>query len=472
MKVILIFPSVSGAIDIYTNTSIISDLIRRFTPWGKTNHTPPIGLMMLAAVTPPDIEVEIVDERLEPIDFDAPADLVGITVVTQAAPRAYQIAGEFRRRGVKVVLGGVHPSALPREASQHADALVLGEGEGVWPELLADLRAGSLKPLYRGRPQPDLDTLPFPRRTALRHPDMYVTTKVVNATRGCPNTCTFCAAGVGLIKRYRKRGVPHVIRELEQTPGKMAIFVDDNLGWEADYTRALLQALRPLHLRWTGELSINAMEAPGMIDLAAESGCFLMSVGLESLSPRVLSSVCKDGTNQPEKFAPLIRRMQQAGMAVWVNFIIGFDEEERDTIPRVMEFIHQNNVELATIYILTPYPGAPLFKRYERQGRLLHRNWLYYESVGGTCVYTPSQMTPGQLMDEYLELIDELYSLRSVAQRLLRSPSRLTFSSLSALHLNLENRRSVAAQRQYVARYKAYLAELQAEAPQAPEMLT
>ena len=457
MKVLLVFPHLSDNIDIYTNKSLVSNMIRHVTGWGGSNFMPPLSLLMLAAVTPPDVEVKLVDERVDRLDFDEPTDLVGLTVVTRSAPRAYAIADRFRLQGVKVVMGGVHPSAMPGEALLHADAVVLGEGEGVWPELLNDFRNGCLKQFYRGRIQRDLDALPFPRRDIIPDPEKYLTTKAVIATRGCPNTCTFCSAGVGLIKTYRKRGVAKIIAELEQTPGKLTTFVDDNLGWDVDYTKELFRAMIPLHTLWTGELTFNALRDPELIDLAAASGGYLLSVGLESLSPRVIASIRKDKTNQPEHYAPAIRRAQQAGIAVWGNFILGFDEETPDTLPRILEFVHETHMEMVNIYILLPYPGSVLFKKYEQQGRLLHKDWNFYESVGGHCIYIPKLMSARQLMDTYQEALEKVYALRSIFSRLLQSPSRLRFGSLAALHLNLENRNSIRLQKENMYHYIQFL---------------
>ena len=454
MKVSLIFPNISDNVDFLTSSSPVSRFICRIIGWGETSYTPPLSLLMLAAVTPPDIEVKIIDERIERIDYDEPVDLVGITIVTRTAPRAYEIADAYRQRGVKVVVGGIHPSALPKEAIQHADAVVRGEGEGVWPEVLEDFRQGRLKAFYCGRPQMDLDSLPFPRRDLIRHPEMYVTTKALIASRGCPNICTYCAAGVGLSKIYRKRSVSHVIRELEQVPGKIALFMDDNLGCDLDYTKSLMRALVPLRLRWSGPVSVNALEDPEMIDLAARSGCFMLGVGIESISPKVLTSIRKDKTNRPERYATVIRRLQEAGIVAWGNFIIGFDDENPQSFAPLIEFIQKTNIEIVSIYILVPYPGSVLFKQYEREGRLLHKDWRFYEPSGGSCVFLPKLMTPQELMDDYIHILDEIFSWKSILGRQLRSPARVSFGSLAALHMNLQSRLELTAEKASVKNYQ------------------
>jgi radical SAM superfamily enzyme YgiQ (UPF0313 family) len=457
MKVILIYPYVQEIIDLMNAPTFVSGALRKIFGWGQTDFLPPLSLLMLGAVTPPDIEVKIVDERIEKPDYDEQADLVGISVVTRSAPRAYEIAAEYHKREVKVVLGGIHPSALPQEAAQHADTLVLGEAEGVWPGLLQDLQAGALKPIYRGRAQMNLDALPFPRRELVRHPEMYVTTKAIAATRGCPNTCTFCAAGVGLIKKYRKRSVANVIRELEQVPGDITDFVDDNTGWDVEYFKDLMRAMIPLKLKWATAVSANALEDPEVVELAAKSGCYSLGVGFESISPKVLASVCKDGTNHPERYAECIRRVQEAGMAVWGDFIVGFDEDVKETFTELVDFINETNIEIAYINTLIPYPGSVIYRQYRDEGRLLHQNWRYYETADAPCVYIPKHMTPDELIDGYLEAIDALFSWKSILGRVLRSKSFFCFGSLAALHINMQNKKAIPAQKVQAQKYKDYL---------------
>lgn len=447
MRVDLILPAIADNIDAISSSSLVSKIICGMLGWGKTSYTPPLSLLTLATVTPPDIDLRIVDERIEKIDFDAPVDLIGITVVTRAAPRAYEIAAEYRRRGVKVVMGGIHPSAMREEAAQHADVVVLGEGEYAWPQLLNDYQQGALQPIYRGQPVMDLDALPIPRRDLLKRPDYYVTTKVITATRGCPNSCTFCAAGAGLSKKYRKRKVENVVRELEQIPGKVAIFVDDNIGWDVEYAKELIRALIPLKLRWSGAVSANALEDQELIDLAAKSGCFMLGVGFESLSPTVLASIRKDKTNKPERYAAGIQRIQEAGMAVWGNFIVGFDDDDLNTFDQLVDFIHQTYIEIANIYTLIPYPGCLLYRQYDRSGRIFSKDWNYYDPVDGPCVYIPSQMSPNDLMDHYLCTLDKVFSINSFLGRLVKSKSWLSFGSLAALHLNLESRHCLPDQK-------------------------
>ena len=458
MKVNLIFPELRNPVDLLgTYGSFLSKAFSRFSGWGKTNHTPPLSLLMLAAVTPDDIELNLIDERIEQVAFDDPVDLVGVTVVTRSAPRAYEIAAEYRKRGVKVVLGGIHPSALPKEAIQHADSLVLGEGESVWPEVLKDYKQGCLKSFYRGIPQMDLDILPFPRREILRHPEMYWSTKALVATRGCPNTCTFCSAGIGLIKKYRKRSVEKIISELEMVPGKIVVFADDNLGWDPDYTKELFRAMIPLRIWWTGALSANALEDEELIDLAARSGCFLLGIGFESISPKVIESIRKTRTNQPSRYAENIKRVQDHGVGVWGNFVIGFDDDDKDTFHALRDFIEETHMEIPSVWTLIPYPGSVLYKKFDNEGRLLHKDWKYYDDATGTVVYTPKQMTSKELMDGYYNLQKSIYSKNSIFRRLFGTTSTPSLTTVFSFLLNMEFHQNIKDVKTQMHKYEELL---------------
>jgi len=457
MKVNLILPRMEDDIDVLAASSLVSEIFSRILGWGRTGHTPPLSLLMLAAVTPPDIEIKIIDDRLEGINFEEPVDLVGISVVTRSAQRAYQVASEYRKRGVKVVLGGIHPTALPEEASQYADSVVLGEGEHVWPALLNDFIRGQLKPKYRGRPEMNLDSLPFARRELIRRPDLYATTKVLSATRGCPNTCTFCAAGTGLVKTYRKRSVKNVIQELETVAGNVALFMDDNIAWEPEYAKDLFRAMIPLKLKWHGGLSVNALEDEELVKLAAESGCFMLGIGFESISPKVISSIRKEKTNHPGRYAELIKRAQQAGMVVFGGFIVGFDEDDLLVFDQLIDFINASRLDIASVYLLTPYPGSPLYRKYERENRILHKEWRYYEAVEGTCVYIPKQMSPVELMNNYVEVVERLFPYPSILKRAIQSKAFPCFGTLASLHLNFENHHAIKELKKQVRGYKDFL---------------
>lgn len=437
MQVNLIYPRPTDTMQkLYANTPVMN-MLKSILNLGEMNFTPPLSLLMLAAVTPPDVDVRFVDERLEEINFDAPTDLVGISVLTKVAPRAYRIADEYRRRGVRIVLGGVHASVMPDEASKHADAVVVGEGEIAWTHIIADYQQGALKPIYHGGHNADLSQLPHPRRDIIPQPEKYLTGKVVFASRGCPNGCAFCSAGTAVGKRYRTRPVPHVIEELNSLPGKSAYFADDNLGWDVAYTKSLLRALIPLKLHWAGELSLSALEDPELVELLAQSGCAVLGIGFESLSPQVLASIRKNQTNNPARYPELVRRLHHVGIPILGHFIVGFDGDDPSIFDALANFINQYCIEMPSIATLIPYPGAALYHQFEREGRILHKNWSLYDTIAGNLVYQPRQLDAQQLTNGHLKLAKELYSLRVAVDRIARAHTAFPMGAITAIHYNL-----------------------------------
>ncbi len=447
MRVALIFPKLNDSVDKFDESFWLTDKVKQLLHLGKTNYTPPLSLLMLTAVTPDDVTVEIVDERIEPIDYEMDVDLVGITVVTRAAYRAYAVADYLRARGVTVVLGGIHPTLLPDEALQHADAVVQGEGEQVWPLLLEDFSKGLLKAIYRGGYNSSIEHLPIPRRDLLKHPEYYLTTKVITASRGCINTCTFCSAGSAIGKKYRTRRIEQIIEELSSIPGRYVVFLDDNLGWDIEFAKRLFQALKALQIQWAGAISLPALEDEELVRLAADSGCISLGVGFESLSRETLKLMGKSRTNNPDQYVPVIRRLHEYGIPILGYFILGYDSDDGETYQRLADFIEKNSIEMPSINTLIPYPGTPIFRYFEREGRLLHRNWNEYDTAGGFVVYRPKNFTPDELFESYLSLTERVYSYRSVVSRLLRlgyfEPLPLAWS----FHYNYQQKQSVALER-------------------------
>jgi radical SAM superfamily enzyme YgiQ (UPF0313 family) len=446
MKIKLVFPSVTdGAGQRMRTNSLPSKLMRLIVGFGGSNATPPLSLLVIAAATPRDIDVELVDERFDEIDFDDKVDLVGITVVTSTAPRAYQIADEFRRRNVAVVLGGIHPTVLHREAGLHADAVVVGEGEGVWPQILRDFQRDRLRPIYRGGRHGEPDEV-LPRRDIVTHPERYATTKVVTATRGCENRCTFCSAGLAIGKRYRTRCVQSVIDELDSLPGRFAIFADDNLGWDVPYTKALFKALIPLNIRWYGAITLSAIEDAELVDLMAESGCAALGMGFESISPRVLTAIKKNQTNDPTHYRELIERVHGRGIPIIGNFIVGFDDDDRNVFGELAGFIRETCIEMPSVNTLIPYPGSSIFRRYDREGRLFHKDWGRYDTAAGSVVYRPRQMTPEELVEGYYWITEQIHRPRHFLRRVVKAGTLACRSTVFALYYNLRKRAGVRAE--------------------------
>ena len=444
MKVNLIFPCPidSASNRIYAN-SLGNNIIRLLFSLGGSQSTPPLSLLMLAAVTPRDIDIRLVDERFEEIDFDEEVDLVGITVVTRTSLRAYEIADEYRKRGVVVVLGGIHPSVFPQEASLHADAVVIGEGERIWPQILEDNRQGQLKNIYTRGHIIDINELPFPRYDIISHPEWYSTTKPIYASRGCENYCTFCSAGLAIRKRYRTRHIQSIVDELSATNSKMVLFSDDNLGWDIDYAKELFRAIVPLNIKWLGGTTLSSLEDMELVDLFAKSGCVVLNLGFESLSSKVINSIKKNHINDPSRYRELIRRVHSCGITIFGSFILGFDDDDPSVFREMIDFINETNIDLPVILCLIPYPGSEIYRQFEREQRLLHKNWNYYDSAAAYVVYQPKQMTPQELQDGYLMVIEELHTIGSSLRRLARAKTLFSFGALPAISYNLQKRRSV-----------------------------
>lgn len=397
----------------------------------KRSLAPPLGLAILASLAPPDVEIWLTDENLAPVDFERTADLVGITATTQTASRAYQLADGFRARGVKVVLGGMHPTALPVEAGQHADAVVVGEAEEVWGQLLADLKESRLQPIYRGQGHPQLAGLPAPRRDLFKR-EGYAFPDTMYTTRGCPNGCTFCSVTSFFGRSYRSRPLEQVQNEVEGLgDGRLVFFVDDNIVADADRAKRLFRALVPYKLAWMGQATITVARDEDLLTAAAASGCFGLFIGFESLSPASLRSVGKR-CNVVEEYEEAIKRIHAHGIGVLGAFIFGLDHDTEDVFEVTVRFAQRTHLEGAQFNVLTPYPGTPLMAALEREGRILTREWDQY--AANQVVFSPSLMSPQRLQEGHDWAWREFYSLRSIWGRLgLAHPRRLP---MWALNLN------------------------------------
>ncbi|MCL4369174.1 MAG: B12-binding domain-containing radical SAM protein [Actinobacteria bacterium] len=338
---------------------------------------PPLNLGIVAALTPPHIEVSLVDENIAPVDTDSRADLVGITAVTQTANRAYRIADGFRRRGVPVVLGGIHPSVLPEEALLHADAVVIGEAEEVWPRLLKDLQEGHLQKTYRGARRPDLAGLPWARRDVFSSTGYRITASLAT-TRGCPFCCAFCTVTSFFGHTYRFRPIPEVIEEVESIRQReLVFFVDDNIAGNPKRAKELFRSLLPYKIRWISQASINVARDAELLELAAASGCSGLFIGIESLSSANIASVSKQ-SNRVEEYEEAIEKIHSYGIPIAGSFIFGFDYDDESVFEETVRFVKRTRIETPQYGILTPFPGTAVHERMEREGRILTRDWSRY----------------------------------------------------------------------------------------------
>jgi radical SAM superfamily enzyme YgiQ (UPF0313 family) len=384
--------------------------------YGKHVLTPSLALTSIAGATPPEWEVAYWDENLlqGPPPWEPFPEVVGITVHLTFAERAYALAAWYRERGAKVILGGLHVLSCPEEAAPHADALAIGEGVQVWPEILRDVEAGSLKDVYRGSYRRAYRDDPPPRRDLIPRRSFLTTTSLI-ATRGCHNRCGFCyLATDGLTMPYQVREVQQVVDELRRDGQPYTVFIDNNLGSRPEYLRSLCLALRPLEVIWSAAVTIDVTDDPSLIREMALAGCTGVFVGFESLSNENLVEAGKK-TPTPSDYARRVRVLHDHGIQVNGSFVLGFDHDRKDVFERTVGWIEEARLECATFHILTPYPGTPLFRSMESEGRLLHKNWNLYDT--SHAVFRPRHMTPEELEQGYAWCYDRLFSHGSIWRR-------------------------------------------------------
>jgi radical SAM superfamily enzyme YgiQ (UPF0313 family) len=386
------------------------------TSFGKHALTPSLALTSLAATTPAHWEVRYWDENL--LDgrppFDPLPEVVGITVHLTFAERAFELARWYRERGSKVVLGGLHVQSCPEECAPHADAMALGDGVQLWPRILAGVEAGRLQPRYAAPYENDFRDDPPPRRSILPK-GSFLTTAGLIATRGCHNRCGFCyLATDGLRMPYRMRDPAQVAEEFAATGEPYGVFLDNNLGSNAAYLRTLCAALRPLEKIWSAAVSIEVTDDPSLVRAMALSGCSGVFVGFESLTDLNLAEARKK-TPKAADYARRVRLLHDHGIQVNGSFVLGFDHDRPDAFPRLAEWIEENRLECATFHILTPYPGTPLFRQMEAEGRLLHRDWKRYDTAHA--VFRPRHMSPEELEQGYGWIYERLFSPASIWRR-------------------------------------------------------
>src|SRR5579862_607335 len=368
--------------------------------FGKHVLTPTLALTSFAATTPEHWQIQYWDENL--LDgrppFQPMPEVVGITVHLTFAKRAFELAQWYRRRGSKVILGGLHVLSCPDECAPYADALALGDGVQLWPRILADVEAGCLRPQYAATFESDYRQDPAPRRSLLPRRSFLTTTSLI-ATRGCHSRCGFCyLATDGLRMPYRMREPAQVAEEFAADGQPYAVFIDNNLGSNRPYLGELCQALRPLNRIWSAAVSIDVTDDPVLIRAMALAGCTGVFVGFESLTDENLADARKK-TPKAGDYARRVRMLHDNGIQVNGSFVLGFDHDRKDVFARTAGWIEENRLECATFHILTPYPGTPLFVQMERENRLLHKDWSQYDTAHA--VFRPRNMSPGELEDGY-----------------------------------------------------------------------
>jgi radical SAM superfamily enzyme YgiQ (UPF0313 family) len=380
-----------------------------------------VNLPLLAALTPPSHTMTIIDESFAPDDINQDVDLVGITVMTDIALRAYKIADTYRQKAVKVVMGGIHPTVLPDEALEHADAVVVGEAEGVWPRLVSDAASGQMQRLYRAGQMTDLKGLPKPRRDLLPRITYEGYTPIpigVETSRGCPYDCEFCSIGQTMGRQYRVRPVQEVIAEIESIDSPHLFFVDDALGLNRNLTKQLFTEMIPLRRRWLGQGTVSLAEDLELLRLMRRSGCLGLLIGFESVQKGTQNEV-KKIKNLRIDFYEAMRRFHGEGLGILGAFVFGFDHENKDVFEQTLEFIMRGRLECIELRILTPFPGTPLYERLLSEGRLFVRDWWLRGYPPDTLLFQPKGMTADELISGYARLTRQTYSFGGMIKRFL-----------------------------------------------------
>lgn len=372
-----------------------------------------LAIPALASLTPQRHEIRVFDENIEDIDYSWKPDLVGITVRTMYANRAYAISEEFRKRGVKSVLGGIHPSMCPEEAQLYCDCVVVGEADEVWATLLEDAENGCLKSRYQADGFADLKSSPPIARAPLSR-NRYML-DIVQTTKGCPFHCEFCSVYAFDGQKIRNKTIDQVMAEILDISSSHShykkknavIFADDNIIANKEFARELFLALKPHNINWSCQASINISREDELLSLMRDSGCGAIFIGFESISRKNLEAMHKS-VNQRYDYAKAIKKIQSYGILVQSSFIVGYDFDSESTFDELIEFIQENNLLMPLINILTPFPGTELFKRLEKEGRILHRDWSKYDTRH--VVFKHPRLSNEKLTDGYNHIVKSVYS--------------------------------------------------------------
>lgn len=386
---------------------------------GRKAGGAPLALPTLAALTPSDVEVVLTDENVEPINFEEKVDLVGITGMTCVIPRSYEIADEYRKRGIPVVMGGIHVSMLPDEAIQHCDSVVIGEAEGIWEQVVKDAQKKKLQKFYNAPKFPDLSNSPIPRWDLLKNDKYCYFT--VQTGRGCPYDCDFCSVKEFNGRKYRHKKVIQVKREIEKLlyidKKKLIFFADDNFLAMSDYAKELIGVLIPLNVRsWMCQASVNKINDDSILELMHKGGCRVIFVGFESVSERSLETMNKDNINKVGQYKQAVDKVHSYKIAVFGSFIFGSDADDENSFKETADFIDRTNIAFSMLNIMTMLPGTRLYERMKSENRLLDFPW--WKSNGDWACYMPKSISRDKLQLSHFSVINQIYSYKNLYKRL------------------------------------------------------
>ncbi|MDE5863237.1 MAG: B12-binding domain-containing radical SAM protein [Lachnospiraceae bacterium] len=401
----------------------------------------PLQLGILAALTPKDIDVVMYDDRMESIPYDEPTDIVAITVETFTARRAYEISAEFRKRGAKTVMGGMHAKLIPEEVQEHCDCVIVGDAEPVWEEMLTDFKEGKLKQRYDVL-QPQCPQLNVITRRDIFEGKGYLPITLLQFSRGCSHKCSFCASSVYFQARHYCRPVEEVIKEIKSQKRKLLFFVDDNIVCNREKAKELFRALIPLKIHWVSQGSIDMLNDSELMELMVKSGCLGLVIGFESISAECISQMNK-GTNQKGSeglYKAEIEQLRKWGLQTWAAFTVGHDGDTVESIRATCDFAIKNKFTFAAYNILMPYPNTPLYEKLEREGRLLYDGkwWLHEDYRFNYASIVPKNMTAQELTEVSFDCRKRFNSPMSIVKRALepRTNMRTPYRFLTYLIYN------------------------------------
>lgn len=378
----------------------------------------PLNLGVLAALTPPGVDVVMYDDRMEPIPYQDATDLVAITVETYTARRSYEIADEYRRRGVRVVMGGFQPTFAPDECAPHADSLFIGDAETLWATLVGDAERGDLKPVYRampGQPQPGVLT-----RRDIYAGKGYLPISLIQFSRGCRFVCDFCAVTKYFDKKHYLRAIDETIKEVATQGRKLLFFVDDNIASNRVALKELCHALIPMHVNWVSQASLDVTSDREAMELMVRAGCLGHIMGFESITRESVREA-KKAPNLPkfDKYATQVRILREYGLQTWAAFTLGYDHDTVDSVHATLDFALENRFTFAAFNILMPYPNTPFYARLAREGRHLYDGqwWLHPRYRFNDAAFVPTLMTPDQLTQACYEARMEFNRIPSLLWR-------------------------------------------------------
>jgi radical SAM superfamily enzyme YgiQ (UPF0313 family) len=409
----------------------------------------PLAIAMLSALTPSGIEKRFFDDRLEPIDYDQPTDLVALSVETYTAQRAYQIAARYRAKGIPVVMGGFHPTLVPEDALEHADAIVMGEAEETWPQLLSDFAGGKLQRRYQQQGRPSLAGR-FPDRSIYRD-KTYQPIGLVETARGCTFSCDFCSITQFYQRSHQQRPVAEVVKEVANLGQRYIFFTDDNIGVNRERFRELLTALVPLKVFWSGQVSIDIAKDEELLGLMRRSGCMCVLIGFETLNPVVLARMDKAVNRQTTIYETACRAFRKYGIGIYGTFVFGYDDDGPESFQKTLEFSQRHGFFFTAFNHLVPFPGTPLYDRLAQEGRLLHGKWwLSKEYRFGDVAFRVKGMSEQQLASLCYQFRQRFYSPLSILKRLKnwRANAPSLRRLLLFVFLNVLSRNDVAGRQQ------------------------